>query len=77
MKKEVTVRALNIAFMKELFRSKLYWIGFVLYVLGLIFFYYRMGLGGIIMFIGSIVMLNADWNGRKKVVRKLRWVKSP
>ena len=75
MAREVTLENLNIAYAKALFSSVAFWIAAVLYVLGLICLEFSMLLGGIIMLVAAIIMINADWFGRKRVVRNLMWKK--
>ena len=75
MQKEVTVRGLNRAFMHSLFSSGRFWFGFVLYFVGVVSWASSMFISGIIMLVAALIMLSADYNGRKKVVKNLRWVK--
>lgn len=75
MEKEVTLKNLNRAFMKELFSSHTFWFGFILYTVGLIMLIYNMLIGGFIMLVSSLIMINADWQGRKLVVKRLRWIR--
>ena len=74
--KEVTLRGLNKEFAKELLSSIYFWISFIIYIIGVVLFICSSSLaGGIVMFIAALSMLNADWRGRNKVVKRLRWVK--
>lgn len=74
--KEVTLRGLNKEFAKELFSSQAFWIGFVVYIIGIIIWLILSKMsGGIVMLIAALSMLNADWKGRNKVVKRLRWTK--
>lgn len=73
--KEVTLRNLNVEFAKALFSSVSFWIGLLFYIIGLILLSFFSLIGGIIMFISALSMLNTDWRGRNKVVKRLRWVK--
>ncbi|MEK6850420.1 MAG: hypothetical protein AABX85_02510 [Nanoarchaeota archaeon] len=73
--KKVTIRSLNEEFVKALFSSVSFWISLLFYVIGLIVFSFFPIVGGIMMFISALSMLNADWKGRNKVVKRLRWVR--
>jgi len=73
MEKEVTLRDLNKAFIAELIKSKLLWIGVVIYISGLLLLKFSTLTAGIVMIIAALIMLNADWISRNKVVKKLRW----
>ena len=76
MVREVTIQNLNKGFMNELFISKMFWLGFVLYFLGLIFLALKLlwpMLCGIIMFVAASIMLGADIKGQKKVLKRLQW----
>jgi uncharacterized membrane protein HdeD (DUF308 family) len=81
MQKEVTLRSLNRAYVKELFASRLFWKGIALYMLGMLVFLslsitgkYLALAGGILMLIGVFMMMSANWEGHKKVLSHLRWV---
>lgn len=77
MSKEVTVRGLNSAYMHELFSARMFWWGLILYALGIACMNISFGnfpFGASLMLIGVLIMLNADWRGRQRVVKRLRWV---
>jgi hypothetical protein len=62
--------------MRELFSSQRFWIGFVLYIAGLVIFSRSYSLvGGVIMLVSALMMMNEDYKGRKKVLKRLRWIK--
>lgn len=75
MVRKVTIRGLNREYARALFSSRAFWVGVIIYIVGLICLFFSLILGGVIMFVAGIIMLNADWNGRKKVVRNLQWKK--
>lgn len=78
MAREVTIQNLNKGFMNELFISKIFWLGFVMYVIGLVLLALKLLLPmlcGIIMFAGASLMLGADIKGQKKVLKRLQWKK--
>ena len=76
MAKEVTIQNLNKGFMNELFSSKMFWLGFVLYSIGTVLFALKLlwpMLCGIIMFVAASIMLGEDIKGQKKVLKRLSW----
>ena len=73
MAKEVTLKNLNKAYVKELFSSKVFWVGLVLYAIGLVYLKFDILNGAIIMFVAALIMISVDWQGRKKVVKRLSW----
>ncbi|MEI6731759.1 MAG: hypothetical protein WCK90_03705 [archaeon] len=75
MTREVTLRGLNKAYAKALFSSKAFWTGLILYAIGTAGLMFNRILGGAIMVIAGLIMINADWNGRKRVVNNLQWKK--
>ena len=73
MAKEVTLKNLNKAYVKELFSSKVFWVGLVLYAIGLVYLKFDILNGAIIMFVAALIMISVDWQGRKEVVKRLSW----
>jgi hypothetical protein len=73
MGKEVTLRNLNSAFISALFKSNLFYMGFLIYLLGSIILFFNTLFGGALMFIGGLIMLSADYNTRQKVLMNLQW----
>ena len=73
--KEVTLMGLNREFARALFSRNSFWVSLLFYIVGLISLWSFPLIGGIIMFIAALSMLNSDWNGRAEVVKRLRWVK--
>jgi hypothetical protein len=75
MTREVTLENLNRAFIKELFSYYLFWIGVIIYIMGIGLWFITTLIGGIFMLVGVLTMINADWVGRKRVVKRLQWKK--
>ena len=73
MAKEVTLKNLNKAYVKELFSSKIFWAGLVLYAIGLVYLKFNILNGAIIMLVAALIMISVDWQGRKEVVKRLSW----
>ena len=74
----VTLEELNHAYLRALLSSLMFWTGLVVYVLGVVMLKYlavSFPLGGTAMLAGVLIMLNADWRGRRHVVKQLRWIK--
>jgi len=75
MVREVNIWDLNRAYVRALFSLKEFWVGAVLYVFGVACLVFSLSLGGFIMLIAALIMINADWYGKRKVLRNLQWKK--
>ena len=75
MSRQVTIRNFNQAIFKHVFSMKTFWLGLGIYILGVIVLAIRPLCGGILMVLGSLIMLGADMKSKALVLKDLQWKK--